>query len=348
MHRSVYVAYTGGTIGMTRTPGGYAPAPGLLEARMREMPELRSEQVPRLTVHEHATLLDSANMTPADWNAIAEDIAANYAHHDGFVVLHGTDTMAYTAAALSFMLEGLAKPVVVTGSQIPIGELRNDARGNLIASLLVAGGADDLPEVCLCFGAKLLRGNRAVKVSATGLDAFDSPNYPPLGDIGIGIEIHRDSVRRRAAGEPFRLQRCSPGAVAALRLFPGISAEVVANALRPPLLGLVLECYGVGNAPDRDRRLLAALAEASGRGVVIVDVTQCLRGRVDLGGYAAGSALAEVGVIGGHDMTAEAALTKLLYLFGRGLPPEEVKREMQRDLRGELTPPASDADRRLA
>ncbi len=336
MRRSVYIAYTGGTIGMTKTPGGYAPAPGFLEAQMRDMPELQDDKVPSFVVHQYDELLDSANMGPADWNAIALDIAQNYAKYDGFVVLHGTDTMAYTAAALSFMLEGLAKPVVVTGSQIPIGQLRDDARGNLITSLLVAG-MPDLPEVCLCFDGKLLRGNRAVKVSATGLDAFDSPNYEPLGDIGIGIEIHRERLRR-PAGVPFRLQRCSPGAVAALRLFPGISAEVVANVLKPPLQGLVLECYGVGNAPDRNRDLLAALGEASGRGVVIVDVTQCLKGRVDLGGYAAGSALAEVGVISGHDMTAEAALAKLLYLFGCGLAPDAVKDEMQRDLRGELTP----------
>ena len=168
MGRSVYIAYTGGTIGMTRKPGGYAPAPGFLEAQMRQMPELQSQEVPAFAVHQYEPLLDSANMAPADWNAIAEDIAQNYAKYDGFVVLHGTDTMAYTAAALSFMLEGLAKPVVMTGSQIPIGELRNDARGNLITSLLVAG-MRDLAEVFLCFNGKLLRGNRAVKVSATGL-----------------------------------------------------------------------------------------------------------------------------------------------------------------------------------
>ncbi len=337
MTKSVYVAYTGGTIGMARTPDGYRPEEGQLEALMRDLRQLSSPEVPTFEIHEYEPLLDSSNMTPADWDTIAKDIAANFSKHDGFMVLHGTDTMGYTAAALSFMLEGLTKPVIVTGSQIPLCEARNDARENLITSLIIAG-TQDIPEVCLYFNGRLLRGNRATKVNAAGFDAFDSPNCPPLGTVGISIDIDRDLLLKPIR-IPLRVQTCSKASVAALRLFPGIPATVVDNILQPPLQGLVLECYGAGNAPDRDQGLLDTLSRATDRGVVIVDITQCLRGTVNLGAYAAGSALAKCGVIGGFDMTVEAALTKLLYLFSLNISSEDVKREMQRDLRGEFTPP---------
>lgn len=337
MRSTVYVAYTGGTIGMARTSAGYAPEPGLLETMMRRLPELRADNMPEFIVNEYRTLKDSANISPGDWNLIAADIASQYEKHSGFVVLHGTDTMAFTASALSFMLEGLNKPVIVTGSQIPMCEVRNDARNNLITSLIVAGSAQ-IPEVCIYFNGRLLRGNRSVKVHSVGFDAFASPNYPNLGDIGVDIDIHDDLIRRRSR-RPFRLRPCGADPVAALRVFPGVAGEVIRNVSRPPLRGLVLECYGVGNAPSADPGFLGALREANDRGVVIVDVTQCIRGSVDLASYAAGSELAEVGVISGYDMTVEAALSKLLYLFGRRISTDQVKREMQRNLRGELTAP---------
>ena len=339
MTSTVYVAYTGGTIGMARTPHGYAPQRGLLERMMRTLPELYGTQVPDFVVNEYETLKDSADMSPADWNTIGEDIAAHYNSHSGFVILHGTDTMTYTASALSFMLEGLAKPVVFTGSQIPICEVRNDARNNLITSLILAGSSG-IREVCLYFNGALLRGNRSTKVHSVGFDAFTSPDYPALGNIGIDIDIHVDRVLKPAP-EPFRLSRASTSPVAALRVFPGITGDVVRNITKPPLRGLLLECYGVGNAPSHDVGFLQALKDADDRGVVIVDVTQCIRGSVDLASYAAGSRLADAGAISGHDMTVEAALGKLLYLLGRQLPASEIKREMQRDLRGELTTPAS-------
>lgn len=334
--RRVYIAYTGGTIGMRRVDGHYAPAPGYLASLMAGLPELRDERAPEYVIHEYAELRDSATMGPQDWTAIAEDIAAHYAEFDGFVVLHGTDTMAYTAAALAFMLRGLARPVVLTGSQIPLCELRSDARENLITALLIAAN-QAIPEVCLAFGSRLLRGCRATKVNASGLAAFDSPNFPPLGQIGIDISIDRRLVLPApAADTPLCVQPIDPGVrIGALRLFPGISAEMVAGVLAP-LRGVVLEAYGAGNGPN-DPELLAVLAEASARGVVIVGCTQCLRGRVDLGAYATGAALARAGVVSGHDMTVEAALAKLFYLFSAGHSPAEARLLMGRDLRGELT-----------
>lgn len=337
--KRVYIAYTGGTIGMARRDdGSYAPAPGYLERLMAELPELRDPRAPEYRIAEYPVLRDSATMTPRDWTAIAEDIAAHYAAFDGFVVLHGTDTMAYTASALSFMLRGLGKPVLLTGAQIPLCEVRSDGRENLITALLIAAH-EAIPEVCLSFGSRLLRGCRAVKVNAGGLEAFDSPNFPALAQIGIGIEVDRRLVRPPPSPDtPLGVQPISPDVrVGALRLFPGIAAEMVAAVLRP-LQGLVLETYGAGNGPADDAALVGALAEAGARGVVIVSCTQCLRGRVDPSAYATGAALARAGVVGGHDLTAEAALTKLAYLLSAGHGPAEVRALMGHDLRGELTP----------
>lgn len=339
MRKRVFIAYTGGTIGMKRTRRGYRPEPGYLQTQMAQMPELRHDSLPSYTIHEYAPLLDSSNMTPAEWLGIARDIASNYDRYDGFVVLHGTDTMAYTASAVPFLLEGLRKPVIITGSQIPLCEIRNDARENLITSLMLAANFE-IPEVCLYFGGKLLRGCRATKVSADGFAAFDSPNSPPLGTVGIDIEVNWDLVREARGTKRIRVPELRRPVVSALRLFPGISPELMRNILQPPLQGLVLEAYGVGNGPDQDAAFIDALASAVDRGVVIVDCTQCLEGTVDLEEYASGSALARAGVISGFDMTAEAALAKLYVLLGRGYKPERVKHQMQQDLRGELTPRA--------
>lgn len=336
--KRVYIAYTGGTIGMARRDdGSYAPRPRYLQELMAGLPELRDPRAPEYRIVEYPLLRDSATMTPRDWTAIAEDIAAHYQAFDGFVVLHGTDTMAYTASALSFMLRGLGKPVVLTGAQIPLCEMRSDGRENLITALLIAAN-EPIPEVCLSFGSRLLRGCRAVKVNASGLEAFDSPNFPPLAQIGIGIELDRRLLRPPPPLDtPLGVQPISPDVrVGALRLFPGIAAEMVAAVLRP-LQGLVLETYGAGNGPADDEALVAALAEANSRGVVIVNCTQCLRGRVDLSSYATGAALLRAGVVSGNDLTAEAALTKLAYLFSAGHGPAEVRALMGQDLRGELT-----------
>jgi len=323
---------------MRRTSDGYAPSPGYLAAELASLAELRHADMPEWELHEHEPILDSSNLRPSHWLEFARDIVARADDFDGFVVLHGTDTMAYTASALAFMLRGLGKPVVLTGSQIPLCELRSDGRENLLTAMLIAAGEPAIPEVGLFFGARLFRGCRAVKVNATGFAAFDSPNCPPLASVGIEIDVDWNVVRAPEGPESALPERLD-ATVGALRLFPGISTELVRNALRPPLRGLVLEAYGAGNAPDDDPELLCAIPEATADGVVIVDCTQCLRGTVAPSTYATGSALLRAGVIPGFDLTAEAALTKLVYLLATPREPDEVRDLMQRSLCGELTVP---------
>jgi L-asparaginase len=335
--RRVHLVNTGGTIGMRRTADGYAPSPGYLAELLPGLRDLRHAEMPEFVLHEHDPIRDSSNMRPAHWLEIAREIVARADEYDGFVVLHGTDTMAYTASALAFMLRGLGKPVVLTGSQIPLCELRSDGRDNLVTAMLIAAAEPPVAEVGLFFGGRLLRGCRAVKVSATGFDAFESPNCPPLAVAGITVAVDWNVVAAPAE-PPAELPARLDATVGALRLFPGISADVVRNALRPPLQGLVLEAYGAGNAPDDDPELLEAIAEATARGVVVVDRTQCLHGTVALGAYATGSALLRAGVISGLDLTAEAALAKLVYLLSSGRDSSDVRELMQQSLCGELTP----------
>ena len=334
--KSVYIAYTGGTIGMRRGRHGYRPAPGFLEQQMLKLPVLTSDAMPRYRIHEYDPLLDSSNMSPADWVKLGRDISSRYHRYDGFIVLHGTDTMAYSASALSFMFSNLGKPIVFTGSQIPLVEVRTDARENLITSLLIAAGYA-IPEVCLFVGQQLLRGNRATKVSANRFLAFSSPNYPALGHAGVELSIDHDHILPLPR-EPVEFQPVEQAQVADLRIFPGITAETLHGFLQPPLEGAVLHTYGVGNAPDRPE-LLAVLRAASDRGVVLVNCTQCLEGSVRMAEYATGSALRDAGVVSGYDMNPEAALTKLYYLLSLDLEPEEVRSKIQENLRGELTRP---------
>ena len=343
----VLVLNTGGTIGMRMNEDGvYAPSPGNLEQLMKKMPPFRSEEMPAVTLVETDPLIDSAEMTPEDWRRISTLIADSYDDHDGFVVVHGTDTMAYTASALPFMLENLSKPVILTGSQVPLCELRNDARENLLAAIIIAGRFR-IPEVCIYFNDRLYRGCRSVKVDAMDFAAFDSPDYPPLVEAGVDITVHWRRIRPMPSdAHPLRIRPViADPIVGSLRLFPGITAGTVRNILRPPLRGLVLECYGVGNGPAKNNALISAIAEATRRGTIVVATSQCVSGAVELSDYATGSALAKAGVISGGDMTTEAALAKLYHLFSIGWTSGRVADAMQRDLVGEVTLSRHQGDR---
>ena len=334
MSDSVLVLHTGGTIGMVDTPAGQAPVTGALGPYLDWIVESSRGELPPITFLELDPPIDSANATPENWCAIARILYERRDDHRGFVVLHGTDTMAYTSSALSFLLPSFGRPVIVTGSQIPITRTRSDGRQNLIGALQVAASCD-VGEVTLLFGEVLLRGNRATKIDASGLDAFDSPRFPPLAEIGIDIVVNR-ALARPSAGKP-GLIGGQLGQVAAVRLFPGFSASILANLCRPPLQGLVIEAYGAGNGPSDDQEFLASIAAATAQGIVVVVVTQCVRGSVQPGAYATGSALMRAGAVPGFDMTCEAALTKLAVLLGQGLGSDTVAAMMQRDIAGELT-----------
>lgn len=337
MSKRILILNAGGTIGMRHTAHGYVPDPDFTRQLQRMVAASRVSEVAEYAIRESARLIDSANLTAADWHRIAAELIDQYADYDGFVVLHGTDTMAYTASALSFVLQGLRKSVIVTGSQIPLRELRNDAHNNLTDALLLAArGA--IPEVGLYFNGRLLRGNRATKVRSGSLDAFEAPNYPPLAEAGVYLRINDHAVLDCPAAEHFQLPPEADGRVAVLKLFPGISPEFLTKVLEPPLRGLILECYGLGNAPTEAPRFLQALSDASGRGVPVVAVSQCLHGRIDLNKYAAGSVLAQAGVISGLDMTTEAAFTKLNHLLAIGMSGAGLEETIQRSLCGECTP----------
>ncbi|WP_367607612.1 asparaginase [Legionella sp. W05-934-2] len=335
MDKSILIINTGGTISSIQTETGYQPQPGYVAQALSNMSSLRHESMPRFDIYEYSPLLDSSNMTVNEWNKIGEDIANNYDKYDGFVVLHGTDTMAYTASALSFMLENLSKPVIITGSQIPLSEVRNDARDNILTSLYLCAH-HPIPEVCIYFNQRLLRGNRAQKMSAQRFDAFDSPNYPHLANIGIDVLIKQSMIlpERKNA---FHLTTIKPHFIANFRIFPGFSTQVLEYLLQQPIEGLILETYGAGNAQNNNKQFLQSLKKACDKGIIIINCTQCPAGYVAMDQYATGHGLKQAGLVSGHDMTPEAAHCKLLYLLSLSLDKQAIKRAIEKNLVGELT-----------
>lgn len=331
----VLIIHTGGTIGMKNTENGYTPVPGYLSSELVNIPDLNREDFPEWDLFEMSPLLDSSNVSVDEWNAIGRIIYDNYDAYSGFVILHGTDTMSYTASALSFMLEGLDKPVILTGSQIPLSELRSDGRDNLITSIMIASEGVAC-EVCLYFSARLMRGNRSMKMSADGLVAFDSPSYPHLAEAGITVKYNRPAIlNAREGGLSYHPFDKVP--IGVLKLFPGIQFGLFEDIMTDKLSGIVLETFGAGNIPMGNGDLLPIIKKAFSTGTVITVCSQCPSGTVTLGAYETSSKLKCAGAVSGKDMTTEAAVAKLYYLFSLGLSKEEIKDMMEKNIAGELT-----------
>ncbi len=340
---SVLIIYTGGTIGMAQNPETGALEPFNFHHLLDNVPELRQLGFSISTI-QFDPPIDSSEVEPAQWARLIHLISENYELFDGFVVLHGTDTMAYTASAVSFMLENLSKPVIFTGSQLPIGKLRTDGKENLITAIEIAAakhpdGTPIVPEVCIFFNDKLMRGCRTSKISAENFNAFTSPNYPLLGQAGVHISYFEHQIRKPDPALPLKPHFCMDNNVVVLKLFPGISRQVIHQILTiPDLKGVVLETYGAGNAPKSDW-FLDELRDAIQRGIIIVNVTQCSSGRVQMGLYSTGNTLQGIGILSGHDSTTEAALAKMMFLFGHKLSHNEVTEAMRRSYVGEISQP---------
>lgn len=338
---SVLLIYTGGTIGMIENSETGALESFNFDHLLQHVPELKRFNC-HIATYQFTPPIDSSDMEPALWAKLVHIINDNYENFDGFVILHGTDTMAFTASALSFMLENLSKPVVLTGSQLPIGTLRTDGKENLITAIEIAAarhpdGSPIVPEVTVFFENDLLRGNRTTKINAENFNAFNSFNYPILGHAGIHINYATDHIRRPDSTRPLKPHFLFDQNVIILSLFPGIQETIIDSVLHVPgLKAVVMRTFGSGNAPQKEW-LIKKLKEATERGLVIVNISQCMSGAVEMGRYETGLQLAEAGVISGHDSTVESAVTKLMFLLGHGLSPEEVRRQMSICFAGEFT-----------
>ncbi len=336
---SILVIYTGGTIGMIKDPISGALHPMNMDLLYQSIPVLKNFNY-KIDSYSFDPLIDSSNMNPDFWIKLAGVIEEKYESYDGFVVLHGTDTMSFTASVLSFMLENLNKPVILTGSQLPLGVVRTDGRENIINSIEIAAAKSDdtpiVPEVCICFENKLFRGNRTNKFNAENFEAFVSGNYPTLAKVGVHIK-YKEHLILKPNFKKLKVHYALDQNLAILKLFPGISENVVKSILSiQGLKAVVMETYGSGNAPT-DKWFIEALEEAIKKGIIILNVTQCKSGSVEIGKYETSVDLGRIGVIGGYDITTESAIAKLMFLSGMKLKDSEIKKYLQISLRGELT-----------
>lgn len=339
---SILLIYTGGTIGMKEDPAVQALRPFDFSQILEEVPELRKFAY-RIDAYTFDPLIDSSDVEPSIWTEIAGLIEERYDSYDGFVILHGTDTMAYSASALSFMIEGLTKPVIFTGSQLPIGAPRTDGKENLISAVEIAAAKDNdghaiVPEVCICFDNVLIRGNRATKVNSDNFRAFRSFNLAPLAEAGISIRYNTALIRRPASWEASpTFHKTLDTRVSILKIHPGITPDVVRNILcGEGTRAVIIETYGAGNAPSSEW-FLSIVKEASATGKILLNVTQCSAGSVNMDIYATGKSLKGAGVMNGFDSTTESALGKLFFLLGESQDNEFVKHYLDEDLRGEIS-----------
>ena len=332
---SILLVYTGGTIGMVKDFETGALKVFDFKKLLQRIPELKQLDCNIQTV-SFETPIDSSNMDQSKWAKIASIVENNYDFFDGFVILHGSDTMSYSASALSFMLNNLQKPVVFTGSQLPIGDLRTDAKENLITAIQIAS-LKIVKEVCLYFEYKLYRGNRTTKLSAEHFNAFSSPNYPALAESGVHLKVTKELLLPQDENEPLVVAKEMDGNVVIVKMFPGINEQVLSAIVNiPNLKGMVLETYGSGNAPSEDW-FISILKNAIESGLQVVNVTQCSGGSVNMGHYETSTMLKEIGVISGADITTEAAITKMMYLLGNNTPHHDFKVLFETALRGELS-----------
>lgn len=335
----ILIIYTGGTIGMMTDPVTKVLKPINFEQIMDNVPELEKLNC-KIKVHSFDEIIDSSNMNPAIWSQLAGLIESNYDTVDGFVILHGSDTMAFTASALSFMLKNLAKPVIFTGSQLPISAIRTDAKENLMTAIEIAnakkGDLARVPEVCIYFDYKLFRANRSFKYNSSKFEAFRSPNYPILAESGVHLRFSVNDIRVPKPDDKLVVHKNLVSDVAVLKLYPGISPKVVEAILNAPVRGIVMETFGAGNTTT-DQWFIDLLDAAIQSGKVILDISQCKVGTVELGRYETSKQLKDIGVANGYDMTYESAVTKMMHLLGQLDDPKEVKRLLETDIRGEIT-----------
>ncbi|TCD21079.1 type I asparaginase [Pedobacter psychrodurus] len=334
----ILIIYTGGTIGMVNDPINGMLIPFDFEQIKENVPELNRLDYD-LDVHSFNPVLDSSNMDPEIWKTLAELVYHKYDQYDGFVILHGSDTMAFTASALSFMLENLAKPVVLTGSQLPIGEIRTDAKENLITALEIAATKEDgialFPEVCIYFDSQLFRGNRSIKYNSEKFEAFRSPNYPILAEAGVHLQFYRNYILKTPKGE-LKLHTNFNSNIGVLKLYPGITPQAVQAITDSKVDAIILETFGSGNTTTA-QWFLDSLRQAILNGKIIIDISQCKKGSVQLGRYETSRELLKMGILSGYDLTFEATVTKLMFVMGLGLSIEESRKLMEESLRGELT-----------